>query len=96
MFIIDWEEFGVKKGDLKAKENLPIVNCENTEKFVKMLIEIKEENIFNQTVKLGSEGGRGFLKVAELNFNILNVLKLKSVVQNIVKEINILSYFRSV
>ena len=40
--MIDWEELDVKKGDLKVKENILIVKCADTEKFVKLITEIKD------------------------------------------------------
>lgn len=66
LFISEFHDFEVKIADEVVKKSLPLVKCKEISAFVQLLLDLKECNPHDQIVKIGLDGGGGFLK-ATLN-----------------------------
>ena len=66
LFTCEFHDFEVKIADAVVKKSLPLVKCKNISAFVQLLLDLKECNPHDQIVKIGLDGGGGFLK-ATLN-----------------------------
>lgn len=55
--------FEVKQNNEIKKEQFPMIFCNDVDALVKQIIDVKEGNPHEEIVKIGIDGGRGFLKV---------------------------------